>query len=73
MRHKLREREESGNRIKVGVIGAGLFACQAIGQLSRIPGITTSIIADIYREKAIRGFVRFGQPKAWRDNGSERC
>ena len=62
-RHKLREREESGNRIKVGVIGAGLFACQTIGQLSRIPGITTSIIADIYKEKAIRGFVRFGRQK----------
>lgn len=59
MRHKLREREESGDRIKAGVIGAGFFGCQAIGQVSRIPGITISVIADIYKEKATRGFVRF--------------
>jgi len=64
MRHKLREREESGNRIKVGVIGAGLFGCLAIGQVSRIRGITTSVIADIYKEKAIRGFTRFARRKA---------
>ena len=30
MRHKLREREERGDRIKVGIIGAGLFGCLAI-------------------------------------------
>ena len=63
MRHKLREREESGNRIKVGIIGAGFFGCQAIGQVSRIPGITTSIIADIHKEKATRGFIRFAGRK----------
>jgi len=63
MWQQLREREERGDRIKVGVIGAGLFACQTIGQVSRIPGITTSIIADIYREKAERGFVKFARRK----------
>jgi len=30
-----------------------------IGQISRIQRITVSIIADIWREKAIRGFVKF--------------
>jgi len=64
MRHKLGELEESGNPIKVGVIGAGFFGCSTIGQTSRIPGITTSIIADIYKEKATRGFVRFARRKA---------
>jgi predicted homoserine dehydrogenase-like protein len=63
MIHKLREREESGDKIKVGVIGAGLFACLTIGQISTIPGITTSIIADIYPDKATRGFVKFGRRK----------
>jgi predicted homoserine dehydrogenase-like protein len=63
MRHKLRQREESGDRIKVGVIGAGFFGCQAIGQVSRIPGITTSVIADIHKEKATRGFIRFAGRK----------
>ncbi len=64
MRHKLGELEESGNPIKVGVIGAGFFGCSTIGQVSRIPGITTSVIADIYKEKAIRGFTRFARRKA---------
>ena len=64
MRHKLKELEERGNSIKVGVIGAGFFGCSTIGQVSRIPGITTSIIADIYKEKATRGFTRFARRKA---------
>ncbi len=64
MRHKLQELDESGNPIKVGVIGAGFFGCSTIGQISRIPGITTSIIADIYKEKATRGFTRFARRKA---------
>ncbi|MFQ6094573.1 MAG: NAD(P)H-dependent oxidoreductase [Candidatus Bathyarchaeia archaeon] len=63
MRHKLEELEESGTSIKVGVIGAGFFGCSTIGQVSRVPGITTSIIADLYEEKAVRGFVRFGRRK----------
>jgi predicted homoserine dehydrogenase-like protein len=63
MRHKLREREERGDRIKVGIIGAGLFGCLAIEQVSRIQGITTSIIADVYKEKAIRGFTKFARRK----------
>ena len=64
MRHKLQELDESGNPIKVGVIGAGFFGCSTIGQVSRILGITTSIIADIYKEKATRGFTRFARRKA---------
>ena len=63
MRLKLREREASGNPIKVGVIGAGLFAGLAISQIAKISGITVSIIADILKEKAIRGYVRAGYKK----------
>jgi len=63
MWQRLRGREESTGPIKVGVIGAGLFACQTIGQVSRIPGIRTSIIADIYKDKATRGFVSFARRK----------
>jgi len=61
LRHKLRELKDSGSPIKVGVIGAGFFGCSTIGQVSRIPGITVSIIADISKEKATRGFVRFAR------------
>jgi len=64
MRHRLKELEDRGNPVKVGVIGAGFFGCSTIGQLSRTPGINTSIIADIYEDKATRGFVRFACRKA---------
>jgi len=61
MRHRLKELEANSTPIKVGVIGAGFFGCSTIGQVARIPGITTSIIADIYEDKAVRGFTRFAQ------------
>ncbi|MCW3974712.1 MAG: hypothetical protein NWE86_00510, partial [Candidatus Bathyarchaeota archaeon] len=63
MRLKLKEREEAGSPIKVGVIGAGLFARLTISQITKIPGITVSIIADILKDKAIDGFVRAGSKK----------
>lgn len=63
MRHRLTDLENSGNPIKVGVIGAGFFGCSTIGQVSRIPGITISMITDIYEDKATRGFVRFARRK----------
>jgi predicted homoserine dehydrogenase-like protein len=60
MRLKLSEREANGDPIKVGVIGAGLFAGLTISQISKIPGITVSIIADILKEKAISAYERAG-------------
>ncbi len=63
MRYKLIDLEKSGTPIKVGVIGAGFFGCSTIGQVSRIPGMTVSIIADIDEDKATRGFVRFAHRK----------
>ncbi len=61
MRLRLKEREENGNPVKVGVIGAGFFGCSAIGQVSRIPGIKVSIIADVYKDKALRAYVKFAR------------
>jgi predicted homoserine dehydrogenase-like protein len=59
MRHRLKELEENGTPIKAGVIGAGFFGCSTIGQASRTPGIQIAVIADISKEKAVRGFVKF--------------
>jgi len=59
----LRELENDGTPIKVGVIGAGFFGCSTIGQVSRIPGIIVSLIADIDKEKAVRGFAKFSRRK----------
>lgn len=61
MRLRLEEREKNGNPIRAGVIGAGFFGCSAIGQTSRIPGIRISIIADVYKEKALRAYVKFAR------------
>ncbi|MBS7615331.1 hypothetical protein KEJ18_06355, partial [Candidatus Bathyarchaeota archaeon] len=63
MRHRLNELEKNGTPIKAGVIGAGFFGCSTIGQASRTPGIRISIIADISKEKAVRGFVKFARRK----------
>lgn len=63
MRLMLMEREKSGNHIKVGVIGAGLFGSQTISQITKIPGINVSMISDIFKEKAIRGYERAGYKK----------
>jgi predicted homoserine dehydrogenase-like protein len=63
LRFKLKEREEDGNPIKVGVIGAGFFGCSTIGQASRIPGVRISIVADVFKEKALRAFVKFAGRK----------
>ena len=63
MRQKLKELEEKGTSIKAGVIGAGFFGCSTIGQASRTPGIKIVIIADISKEKAVRGFVKFARYK----------
>lgn len=63
MRHKLMEREGSGNPIKVGVIGAGLFAGLTIRQIANIPGITVSVISDISKEKAVHAYEKIGYKK----------
>jgi len=63
MRHRLNELEKNSTPIKVGIIGAGFFGCSTIGQVSRTPGITISMIADINEDKAARGFVKFGLRK----------
>ncbi len=60
-RLRLEELQENGTPIKVGVIGAGFFGCSTIGQISRIPGISVSIVADIFKEKAVRGFTMFAR------------
>lgn len=63
VRHYLKELEENGTPIKAGVIGAGFFGCSTIGQASRTSGIRIAMIADISREKAVRGFVKFARRK----------
>lgn len=51
---KLLEREQQGNPIRVGVIGAGQMGYGMIAQISQIPGMTVKGISDIREENALR-------------------
>lgn len=39
--------------VRVGVIGAGVFGSQLIGQVERVPGMTTAVVADVVEENAV--------------------
>lgn len=47
---------ERSDPIEVGVIGAGLFGKNLIGQIERVGGMTTAAVADIETEKAEAAF-----------------
>lgn len=51
--------------IRVGVIGAGLFGTNLIGQIERAPGMRTAAVADVETEKAIAALT------AARDRGDD--
>lgn len=51
---KLLNREQEGNPIKVGVIGAGQMGFGMISQISTIPGMIVGGISDINIDAAIR-------------------
>lgn len=46
--------------IDVGVIGAGLFGTKLIDQIERVPGMTTSAVADIELDNARRAYDEAG-------------
>lgn len=60
MRLKLTELEQTNKPIKVGIIGAGFFGVSVMRQVTKIPGIDISIVADLVKEKAIQGYVTTG-------------
>ena len=55
----LRSRTEP---VSVGVVGAGLFGTNLVGQLERVEGVTTSVVADIDAEKAVNTLRGAGIP-----------
>lgn len=52
--NQLLEREKEGNRIKVGIIGAGQMGSGMIAQIATIPGMAVKGIGDIYLESGKR-------------------
>lgn len=49
--------------IRVGVIGAGLFGTNLIGQIERAPGMRTAAVADIDTDKATSALTAAGVPQ----------
>lgn len=50
--HLLRQREEAGRPLRVGLIGAGKFGAMFLAQARRTPGIHVLAIADLSVERA---------------------
>ncbi|MGQ9780332.1 MAG: NAD(P)H-dependent oxidoreductase [Bacillota bacterium] len=56
--------EESGNRIGVGLVGAGNMGTDIISQISRMKGLRTVAVADIRLDYAYRGYELAGYARA---------
>ncbi len=57
---KLKALEEENNRIRVGVVGAGLMGTGLVTQMSIMKGMTPSILVDRTEEKAIKAYLSAG-------------
>ena len=57
---KLRDREEQGKPLRVGLIGAGKFAAMYLAQVPRTPGIRLAMIADLAPANARTNLERVG-------------
>jgi len=58
----LREREESGRRIGVGLIGAGKFGSMFLAQVRRMPGVHLLGVADLVVAHGRDALIRVGWP-----------
>jgi predicted homoserine dehydrogenase-like protein len=59
----LRERESSGKRLRVGLIGAGKFGSMYLAQVPRVPGIHLAGIVDLSPANAQANLARVGWPR----------
>jgi predicted homoserine dehydrogenase-like protein len=57
---KLKEREEQGSPLRVGLIGAGKFAAMYLAQVPRTPGVELVGIADLSPSHARENLKRVG-------------
>ncbi len=55
---KLRDREEQGKPLRIGLIGAGKFAAMYLAQVPRTPGIRLVRIADLAPDRARENLKR---------------
>ena len=59
---ELAARAETGNPLRVGVIGAGKFATMFFSQARRLPGLHLLGVVDLDRDKAVQAFQRAEWP-----------
>jgi predicted homoserine dehydrogenase-like protein len=62
LHHLLRQREASGNPVRVGLIGAGKFGTMFLAQALRTPGLHLMAVADLSPERARAALDRTGWP-----------
>ncbi|MBV8029937.1 MAG: Gfo/Idh/MocA family oxidoreductase [Betaproteobacteria bacterium] len=60
---KLKEREESGQPLRLGLIGAGKFAAMYLAQVPKTPGIRLVGVADLSPDNARANLARVGWTK----------
>ena len=61
---ELAKREEEGNPIRVGIIGAGKFGSGLVAQLMQTPGICAGVVADIDIARALYAYTAGGVPES---------
>ena len=57
---KLRDLDERGVTIQVGLIAAGTFGSQIVAQMSHAAGMRMAVVADLQTEKAVKAYERGG-------------
>ncbi len=62
LHRKLREREEAGHPVRVGLIGAGKFGSMFLAQVPATPGLHLLGIADLSGSRARAALARVGWP-----------
>ena len=63
-RQALAKREADGQPIRVGIIGAGKFGGGLVVQLSQVPGMVASVVADIDLQRARQAYGACGTDAA---------
>ncbi|HPI98743.1 MAG TPA: hypothetical protein PLV56_08345, partial [Synergistales bacterium] len=66
----LLERQEQGDMIRIGLIGAGKFGTMFVSQALRTPGMHLAAIADLNPERARQSMISTGWPDEKIDAGT---
>ena len=71
--HRLRELDQRGTPIQIGLIAAGTFGTQIASQLAHAPGMRLTAIAELDLAKARRAYGRGQIPDDQIDTADDPC